>query len=329
MSRLLDELTFGEWWLFPELLVRDYRVATDEERAHISNCVRAYDEVASSLGSRAANDARAILEELEFGSYLQDRPLPQVPRTTRTCPLSPDEIAHTIEQFRQVADATSADLEGLGRRLKAKWFENHPSVNRAVRRIAESLGISFGFAVLPVPIRLKQAVDFAMFPPLPPDCPPVMLLSRSHSNPSRVDPFSAARLLLAVAHEIAGHANDYQAVLACRDRDATLILDRELLEGWGITAEARLSALGRDEHSLHQLYRIKRLLPLVPVSMPPDEWAEVRRTLDAAWPGFFESSATAVLRRTTGVHARGLIRVDRLIRIHGADCIRDEGNPWQ
>ncbi|WP_157000436.1 hypothetical protein [Leucobacter komagatae] len=174
---------------------------------------------------------------------------------------------------------------------------------------------------------LEQDVDQAMFLPLPLTEPATVLFSERFRQLTYTDPGARARILLAIAHEIVGHAHDYAVVSEVRLDSRKL--DRSAMEGWGIFAERRLEALGSEEGALADLYQVKRLLPLIRGTMDDARWGTVRRRIEAVWPGFFSDPATLILRRTTGTHARGFARVLHEVHTEGESAARQTMPIWR
>ncbi|HEY8914070.1 hypothetical protein [Lacisediminihabitans sp.] len=240
--------------------------------------------------------------------------------------LSRGEIEREMDSFLAAATPLEGDLQRLSGRLEERWNIQGRSHNEAVaeisiaiaRALADTSGVqgadSFTSAIIEAPKALEPLIDMAMFMPTPLGTPRVILISKRFSNLANNDSFAASRLLLAVSHELWGHAEQFHQIQLSPTQVSDAVLDRELLEGWAIHREALLALLGNDERTLSDLYRAKRVLPLIRRAVSPSDWDTIQRQVEAVWPHFFSSRDTAVLRRTIGAHARGLIRVERLLR---------------
>ncbi|NEN04451.1 hypothetical protein G3T36_01065 [Diaminobutyricibacter tongyongensis] len=290
--------------------------------------------LAAWLDRRSLGSGSSVLDRLAIGGAIasetwlreSDRPPARGRSRPQEVTLVEGETNDLLAAIAEAAEVTGGDLQALGMRLTRKWGLGDTDLSRLASRISRALGVPDPVAAIEAPPSLDRFVDQAMFVPLPPVCRTVILVSPHYRMLSARDPFAASRLLLAVAHEVAGHACDYRALMPIRPQEARL--DRELLEGWGIVAEGRLSGLGLDEHALHLLYQVKRLLPLAQRSLDEPSWMAMRNTIEATWPGFFTSAATAVLRRATGTHARGLVRVRRALQVHGEAARSGLASPW-
>jgi hypothetical protein len=351
-SPFIDELTFGEWWLCAGSLLAELDVSTPREREFITRSLVAYVETSRRIGVQIAPETRGQLiswldeQSLGSGSTVLDRlsaggsvssdvwqrdadpqVIPAHSSPTNEVTLAQRDTDDLLAGLARAAAITGCDLHALGVRLTRKWALDAADLPRTVSRISDALDVSHPVTATRVPPSLSTFVDQAMFVPLPQECGTVIFVSPRYLRLGARDPFALSRLVLAVAHEVAGHARDYRYLMSslpgCR------WLDRELLEGWGIVAEGRLSALGDDEHALHLLYVAKRFLPLAHRTLDESGWARMRHEIEAIWPGFFSSTATEVLRRATGTHARGLVRVRRALQVYGEAARFGTASPWR
>ncbi|WP_426516685.1 hypothetical protein ACPPVQ_18615 [Diaminobutyricibacter sp. McL0618] len=350
-SPLVDELTFGEWWLRAEWLNSDLDASTPAEREFITRSLVAYVEIDRTNGYRFASEMRrsltawldkqshgsgsTILGRLAAGGAVASglwhvdadlRPTRRSPGAEKVT-LMKRETDDLVASIAEAAEITVRDVNALGVRLTRKWALGIGKLSHTVSKVSTALGVSDPVSTMDVPRSLSRHVDQAMFVPLPRACGTVMLVSAEYQDLSARDPFAASRLLLAVAHEVAGHSNDFRDLVPANPE--RVWLDRELLEGWGIVAERRLSGLGEDEHALYLLYKVKRLLPLAHHTLNEPSWARVRHTIETVWPGFFTSATTSVLRRATGSHARGVVRVRRALDVYGEEARFGVANPWR
>lgn len=352
-SQLADELTFGEWWLTSAEDVSDeLNNSTPAEGEFITRTLLAFTSLDGFSALPQVSELRAAVScwlaeagtepsesilRLSAGEYVPPPPWHRSTSGDDMKPiaeaLNPDltevEIDELIEAIAVAAEITGRDLWALGTRLSSKWRLAESLAGDALARIARALEITVPIVVADAPPVVRGYVDQAMFVPAPFQCGYIMYISPNYRRVAATDPFAAARLLLAAAHEIAGHAVDFHDFVSNRPAREARWLDRELLEGWGIVAEARLSVLGTDERALHLLYKAKRLLPLAYRSLEAQSWQRVRVSIERSWPGYFEAPETAVLRRATGTHARGLVRVQRALRAWGTQSRRRDAHPWQ
>lgn len=241
--------------------------------------------------------------------------------------LSLSESDEVVDDLIDAARWLRSDLNALSNRLVRRWDIDSDAVDLVFRNIANTIGssapattplvgaIDFDWRVLPAPSALEPLIDMAMFMPTPPQTDRVVLLSTRFTRLASIDKQRASRLPLAVAHELYGHAAQFDQLQRAGVTTRASSLDREMLEGRAILAERGLRSLGEDERRLHQLYRAKRLLPLVRHAAP-QLWNQRVEQIEKAWPCFFSLPATEVFRHSLGSHSRGLARAERLVAAH-------------
>lgn len=334
--RLLDEIVFGRWWEISDLH-EQIGMATPAERGFLFRMATAY-KVNGPPSVRVVAERLVKLSMEKAWATTQPEFAHGLPRDMRTARAktggrrmlghSQDGVEFVISLFRGAAAVAGGNLGQLSMRILRKWNVDDPFEGGFLQATAERLHngpvqISLGR----MPSALEQDIDQAMFLPLPPPTEPaIILFSERFRQLTYTDPSARARILLAITHEIAGHAHDYAVVSGLRLESRKL--DRSVMEGWGIFAERRLETLGSEEGALANLYQVKRLLPVIHGPMDGTRWSSVRRQIEAAWPGFFSDPATLVLRRTTGAHARGLVRVLHEVSARGESAARQALPIW-
>lgn len=219
------------------------------------------------------------------------------------------------------------DINEIYEEVAFRWFQRSDPIDSltAVKdALVSSLNVNVSVLtsarIAPVPEGFPAGVDLAMFPPLPPWMRPELWVARDVIKLSRTDPGVASRLLVAIAHEGLGHLLQYHScVIGAIDQ---CLLDSELMEGWGVAAEMIVHRLGEAEGAIADMYKVKRILPLL-ASTHPDLWHNrYRPVLEEQFPKFLISPEFEVYRIGIGTHGRGLLRALEI----GARY--SDGLPW-
>lgn len=330
LSYLVDELTFGEWWNIRN--VEDACCGSSEnEILYALDWLSAFSTVEDELTAKAARwlfESISSYSHAASCSFRRDPPRRLPHSEPSLLRWSAADSSVVLDMLQRAAQVMRPGVGIVSRRIAERWGLSNDLTGRSCESLCEAMGFSVGrIELVHVPDGLSARVDQAAFIPTPPSACLKFFLSRSFAAGARSDASLASRTLLAIAHELGGHARDFENHSRGRVGDVT-DLDREALEGWGIWAERLVAGLGDEEEALYLLYQVKRLLPLAWSQLAVDERSELRFQINRVWPEFFVSPETGVFRHALGVHARGLFRVRTAVDSFGSDGARSRVPIW-
>lgn len=312
-----QHIRFGEWW-------RLDRNALDR---HISDTLAWYlrycDLLDLDADSGSTRSPLVLPNRYDSGSDLPGSEL------------QPETAEGLFRECLNIITRTGPRIHEVHNYIYSRWFRRSDPIeclSEIKDALVSKLNVKASWLqdarITFVPDGFPANIDLAMFPPLPPWVRPELWVAKDAVVFSKIDPGVAARLLVAIAHEGVGHLLQYYSCVSGATDGC--VLDSELMEGWGVAAENFAHHLGEVEGEVADMYRVKRILPLVS-KMHPDIWNEkYRPALEAQFPEFLTSPEFSVYRVGVGTHARGLLRILELTEKHSDRALWTQPaySPW-
>lgn len=312
-----QHIRFGEWW-------RLNRNALDRR---ISDTLEWYLKYCNILDPDLNGDS--ILDPQVFAhSYVPEN-------APSGIELQSETVEGLFRECLKIITRAGPKIQEIHNYIYSRWFQGGDPIeclSEIRHALVEKLNVRTPWLqdarIAFVPDGFPSDIDLAMFPPLPPWVRPELWVSKDAVEFSKIDPGLAARLLVAVAHEGVGHLLQYYSCVSGATDGR--ILDSELMEGWGVAAEKLAHNLGEAEGEVADMYKVKRILPLMAKTYP-DIWNDrYRPALEMQFPKFLTSPEFSVYRAGVGTHARGLLRILKLTETHSnrVPWMNPSYSPW-